>query len=357
MNQNDDMERELRRRLEDSASRPSEGVWRRVLAEVERTPQRSGRGGSTAWPNAFWPRAITFLTVVIAGVLVGAVIARSDWLTANRNSSTPSTVLPTGSRPASETPTQTPDSGVAGFTTPAPPSAGSAWARLTWRKLAATDPLRLVQRVVGWRGGYLAIGRVVRVGDRGRTPVWLSQDGKVWTALPEAVFGKSTVVMDIAEAPSGLVALTAQAGSNECPPGDCWTITGPVHAWTSEDGAAWVARPAPDFLPPGESVDRVAMVSGRAGIVAASTSLPVVASFSSDGITWRTITKAFPSTFRLAGLWARVDGFAAVGAVDVDASHQAGLALWSADGESWSPAAGPLVTASSGITLPSSGPT
>ena len=127
-------------------------------------------------------------------------------------------------------------------------------------------------------------------------------------------------------------------------------------ATTPVDGARWVAHMGPELLPQGESVDRVGMVAGRAGIVAASTSLPVVASFSSDGVTWRAIEKGFPATFHFAGLWARVDGFAAVGAVYVDAGHQAGLALWSPDGESWSPAAGPLLTTSSAITLASSGP-
>jgi hypothetical protein len=357
MNPDDELERAIRRRLEDSAPRPGEAAARRLLAELERTPQRRNRGGFIAWPSAFWPRAMAFLAVVTAGFLIGALVARSDWLTAaNRRSSTAPANSATDQRSPSVSDSSAPDVRVAGFTTPSPLSPESTWSRLTWRKLATTDTLGLVQKVVRWSGGYLAIGQVVRVGDHGRTPVWLSRDGKTWTALPQVVFGPSTVVMDIAEVPSGLVALTAQAGSDECPPGDCWTITGPLQSWTSADGARWVAHMGPELLPQGESVDRVGMVAGRAGIVAASTSLPVVASFSSDGVTWRPIQKGFPATFHLAGLWARVDGFAAVGAVYVDAGHQAGLALWSPDGESWSPAAGPLLTASSAITLASSGP-
>jgi hypothetical protein len=358
MNRDHELERAISQRLQDSAPLPGEGATRRLLAEVERTPQRRNRGSSVAWPNAFGPRAVAFLAVVTAGVLIGAVIARSDWLTAaNRRGSAAPTTSATSSRSPSATGNNAPDAGIAGFTTPSPLSPQSTWSRLTWRKLTSTNTLGLVRKVVQWNGGYLAIGQLVRVGDHGRTPVWLSRDGKTWTALAQAVFGPSTVVMDIAEMPSGVVALTAQAGSDECPPGNCWTITRPLQSWTSLDGATWVAHAGPELLPLGDSMDRVTMVGGRAGIVAASTSLPVEAAFTSDGITWRMVTNRFPPTFTLAGLWARVDGFVAVGAVYVDASHQAGLALWSPDGEFWSPATGPLVTASSGITLASSGPT
>ncbi|HVA87780.1 MAG TPA: hypothetical protein VNF73_15860, partial [Candidatus Saccharimonadales bacterium] len=44
------------------------------------------------------------------------------------------------------------------FTTPTPPSASSVWATIRWQRLASTDPLTLVRRVLRWRGGFIAVG-------------------------------------------------------------------------------------------------------------------------------------------------------------------------------------------------------
>src|SRR5450759_3814704 len=40
--------------------------------------------------------------------------------------------------------------GLAAFTTPVPPGAGTAWSGIHWRKLATDDPLAHVRSVAGW---------------------------------------------------------------------------------------------------------------------------------------------------------------------------------------------------------------
>lgn len=130
-----------------------------------------------------------------------------------------------------------------------PPDAASAWTGISWRKLAADDPLRLIQSVLPWRGGYVATGTPVPVGQTATTPVWVSSDGVRWRLLGPDVFGPTAIVLGIRESAGGVVALTLRGGPNPGGDGDGritrWPLALPLTSWTSPDGSSWTAHDAP----------------------------------------------------------------------------------------------------------------
>ena len=195
-----------------------------------------------------------------------------------------------------------------GFTTVAPLSGVAAWSHVHWRKLDASDPLAGVRSVVRWTGGYLALG--AGIGDTTdpttatslRTPVWVSADGSTWRSLAPDVFGPATIILGMAELPSGLVALTVQSGPIVyCYPGDtvgmgCFQPGGPVQSWTSTDGLSWSAHPGP-MLDTGAGgpwlgstgTTLFAMAYGHANFDVA---------LSGDGVTWETLAASqVPKTY------------------------------------------------------------
>lgn len=84
--------------------------------------------------------------------------------------------------------------GLAAFTTPVPPGAGTPWTGIDWHKVAPDDPLAQVRSVLRWGGGFVALGAPIPVGEASRTPVWVSTDGATWRPLDAAVFGPATIV-------------------------------------------------------------------------------------------------------------------------------------------------------------------
>jgi hypothetical protein len=239
------------------------------------------------------------------------------------------------------------------FTTAAPPAADATWSGLQWQKLSPDAALASVGYTLRWSGGFIAVGRRSATTEPARTPVWVSADGISWQALDPSVFGSSTFVVGVAEGAGGLVALTAQAGTNDCAPsGDCWTMNEPIQAWTSPNGTTWTAYPGPGLslrVGAGSPV----LVAGPAGLMAAVPDLAgpggagsTEAAISADGVTWQTLgAGAFPAGFRITDLYGTPTGYLAVGAQEVDPEHEDAAALWSTDGQHWA-VTGPMQIAS-----------
>jgi hypothetical protein len=147
---------------------------------------------------------------------------------------------PPPSPPATATPVVVP--ALPGFTTSAPTAPDATWTALTWRKLAADDPLAQVRKVIRWSGGYIALGQDQAAGDTSWTPVWTSNDGVTWTSLDPSIFGSGTIIFYVAQLPSGgVVALTGAGWADGL-------TTVPAQSWTSSDGLAWTAHPGPSVI-------------------------------------------------------------------------------------------------------------
>ncbi len=194
--------------------------------------------------------------------------------------------------------------GLQGFTLDVAPSDTAAWSAITWRKLSPDDPLGWVTSITRWQGGYVALGRQLgNTTDAGtataaRTPVWVSTEGLAWTPLDPMVFGPDTLILGVAAVPGGLAALSAQAGSNGCDPGDpfdgCFGAVPPVQSWTSADGLSWTAHSGPfdgDQTPWFGAVGSTlfAMQYGKTAFEGA---------ISTDGVTWTALpTDALPPSY------------------------------------------------------------
>ena len=247
--------------------------------------------------------------------------------------SSPAASLPTATEAPSAAPSASDGPLPFGFTLPRPP-ASTTWTGLTWRRLAPDNPLGLVNSVVGWRGGYVAIGWV---GPRlPTTPVWTSTDGAQWQPVlfdTPTTFWPGTLVLDVAEVPGGLVALTAQA----CGGASCSQAFLPtVDSWTSPDGRSWTPHaPIDALVAPMESPPQVA--GGPAGLVAAMSGTSAHVVISADGIDWRSLPAGtLPATFWLNDLRGIGTGYVAVGRQVASGTHPDAASLWSADGRHWS---------------------
>ena len=258
--------------------------------------------------------------------------------------STPSpTAAPAPTASVQPSPSASPTSPPA-FVTPVPPAAEAAWSSITWRKLAADDPLGQVRSVLRWRGGYVAVGAPVLSGDTSHTPVWISADGVTWRLLDSDVLGPTAVVLGVGETAQGIAALTLQGGRNQCDGGDrlsCWAMTMPLQAWTSSDGATWVAHPGPEIDLRDEGGVDIAPPIVKAGtrglIVLDWEEKGSRAAISEDGVAWDILPAGQFSTqigFSDGNVAAFRSGFVAV-SEDSDRDTVKAVALTSPDGRHW----------------------
>ena len=255
--------------------------------------------------------------------------------------STPTaTPAPTSAQPS---PTPSPLSPPA-FVTPVPPAADAAWTGITWRKLAADDPLGQVRSVLRWRGGYVAVGAPVATGDTSHTPVWVSADGGTWRLLDPAVLGPATIVLNVGETAEGIAALTLQGGKNQCDGEErltCWAMTLPLQAWTSSDGATWTAHAGPQIDlrdEGGVDIDPPIVKAGTRGLIVLDwEEKGSRAAISEDGIAWDILPAGQFSTqvgFNDGNVTAFRSGFVAV-SEDNDRDTIKAVALTSSDGRQW----------------------
>lgn len=242
------------------------------------------------------------------------------------------------------------------FTTPVPPSADAAWTAIHWRKLASGDPLTLVRSVLRWRGGFIAVGS-----DGWSTPVWTSQDGAHWEALPfntANTFWPGLLIVGMAEVSGGLVALTLLAGTWDCTSA-CPTYSPalPLMSWTSPDGRSWTPHTGPDLgLPPqSRAVPRLA--AGPAGLLAVAAGSVTHAATSVDGIRWRAVPAGtLPGGRALGYIVGTSRGYTGVGALRVSGDQYRAVAYQSVDGSAWT---GPYplhLVSASGVILASTAP-
>ncbi len=220
------------------------------------------------------------------------------------------------------------------FTAPAPPASAS-WTGLDWRRLSPDDPLTLVDSVVKWRRGYVAVGSLAAPPS---TPVWTSADGARWDALPfdtSSTFWPGMNVIGVARQGTGLVALTemAQWCGEPCP----LVYILPVISWTSLDGRTWTPHVLPpEWLasPPGQAP---LFAAGPAGLVVATSGAGARLATSTDGSRWSLLPAGgFPARFALNDLRGTASGYIAVGRWTLAASGREAASLWSGDGRTWS---------------------
>ncbi|MDP9483693.1 MAG: hypothetical protein M3P84_10785, partial [Chloroflexota bacterium] len=236
--------------------------------------------------------------------------------------------------------------------TQVPPGADLGWLGITWRKLDTDDPLAQVRSIVAWRGGYVAIGAPIRSGASSMTPVWTSADGGAWQRLGPEVFGPTSLVLGVAEAAGGLVALTLAGGPNPCGirADDlfCWTPAPPLLAWTSPDGMTWTQHPGPDIeLDPLCEGCGVAPLTFRAGETGLAL-FGLTTALSSDGVTWDVLkSSGLPIDDDAQGtVVAFGSRFVTVGERNIKIGDEGGtqaIGYVSEDGRSW--AAKPMVIA------------
>jgi hypothetical protein len=229
--------------------------------------------------------------------------------------------------------------------TQVPPAADLGWARITWRKLAADDPLALVRSIVAWRGGYIAVGAPVPTGASSTTPVWTSTDGGAWQPVGPDQFGSSALLLGVGETAGGLVALTLEGGVNACGGStyelDCWTPALPFQAWASSDGTTWTSHPGPDIelnsICEECGVEPPTFGAGQPGLVVIGAETAV----SSDGVSWEVLeSSGFPAgdDARSGTMVAFGSGFVAVGERNIKIGDEAGtqaIGYRSTDGRSW----------------------
>jgi len=229
--------------------------------------------------------------------------------------------------------------GPGGFITSVPPDPDTAWKGISWRKLSSDEPLARVRSVTRWSGGYVAVGDLGTNGDQAHTPVWISSDGLAWRLLDAEVFGSRTIVAGVGETAHGMVALTVQSRANMCKDeymGDvhavpCWSVTGPLQAWTSSDARNWTAHRGPNIGMPEEMGLYPTLQAGTADHLLAVTLKAQPLAVSRDGITWEPVpVDAFPTDWQPVDTRATQSGFVAVGA-----SAGESMALSSKDGRVW----------------------
>ena len=235
---------------------------------------------------------------------------------------------------------------VSGFTTTPPLAEGAAWTSIAWQPLAAGDPLASVTDMVRVpSGGWVAWANPVALTPTtSASPAWSSTDGATWNPLPAGTFGPAGVIVALGPLKDRLLALTMTGGANSCsdnPIPSCWTLAGPLHAWTSTDGAAWTPATAPSLELPmicddcGSDVPGVAF-GGPGALVFVPGPGDRQMSLTGDGTTWTGVpANALPRRFQFA----RVDTFGnqlvAVG--DDGRSPARAEVATSTDGVAWHP--------------------
>ncbi|MHB8397451.1 MAG: hypothetical protein ACYDCI_00740 [Candidatus Limnocylindrales bacterium] len=291
------------------------------------------------------PRAVVawLLSLVLAGCgsTPGPTAAPVSAIPTGPPTANPTATVAVSLPPSSSPSPTTVDVLPGAFTTPIPPPAGSAWTTIRWHRLSATDPLALVQSVVPWRGGFIAVGADRTSATGAWTPLWRSSDGVTWRPLGQ-VFGARTIVLGVAAIGTGLVALTANGGNPSCPPWVCGSLAATVMAWTSSDGVSWLAHVGPDLALPQDASQppMVTLASGPGGLVAASVSESGgagTAAVSLDGVTWVSLpVDALPKNAAIRDVRGGRAGFVAVARTWPAGSSVTGsVALRSTDGRTW----------------------
>lgn len=247
--------------------------------------------------------------------------------------------LPTVSAapPTAAPPTAVPESypplDLAPLITVVPPDAASAWTGISWRKLAPGDPLRLIQSVLPWRGGYVATGAPVPVGQAATTPVWISSDGASWRLLGPDVFGPTAIVLGVAETAGGVVALTLRGGPNGA-------MALPLTSWTSPDGSSWTAHDGP-LLPVQPGCDDCGVpapvfVSSASGLLVVTETGQMA--ISGDGVAWQAVdASGLPPGLEINpnGVIPFRSGFVAVAERNPTVGGIEAIALSTPDGRTW----------------------
>jgi hypothetical protein len=264
-------------------------------------------------------------------------------------------VRPTGApSPASTglaeslTPTQTstasrPVGDPGSFTLARPVPAEAAWSALRWRTVDPQEPLALVNRVVSWPRGYLALGG----GGVAATNFWSSTDGMSWDQIQS---GTGTAFWPglsmLGAAPLGDNALWAVMEPPTLPVSTSGSAeTTPLQLWSSRDGRAWTPQTTTGLPDPVELASRIVVAStGRSLVLgwseAVAGGLRRTRLFrSTDGLAWREVAKGqLPAGFVLVDL-AATPGGGVVAAGRLGRAVLAGSTpaiLFSADGLGWS---------------------
>jgi hypothetical protein len=219
----------------------------------------------------------------------------------------------------------------------------------TWHQQAQTwPPGASVSGMTVGQGGIVAVGSI---GDRAAS--WYSSDGLSWTFAPDASslhgsLGGGTHMSDVTETDSGWLAVGADQKPCQfvCPLGAQSVI------WTSTDGLHWKRPPHSRAL---DSSLMAGVVRGGPGYVAVGSNgkLPSIAVVwvSTNGRTWtrladRPIFHAPSGTDQtfgasMTGVAAGPDGtIVSVGLVGTQGDVGSALAWWSANGRTWTSAAG-----------------
>jgi len=232
------------------------------------------------------------------------------------------------------------------FTAPAPPGS-SAWAGLTWHRLAPDDPLGAVRTEVTARGTSVAIGDIAGTTS---TTVWSSTDGTHWQPLDSGTsttFWPNLSIIGLATLPGRFVAVSEMNDylMRHLPP---------VVAWASTDGRSWTPAntlPVDPLSSPAGSATLVA--AGPNGLVVATSGLDGRLATSSDGSDWVLSPRnALPAGFALVDLEGSASGYVAIGSWMKGAGPTRAAALWSADGRHWPKVPTLLPTAASGSGSP-----
>lgn len=331
---------------------------------IPETRQVTGDGRGRRTAGLVLVLLVTVLGIAVAKPWGSASPAppQAPLVTAGTSDSPSPTATAASEQPStSPTPAGPPTAGPATdvFGIPVPPAESATWTAIQWRRLAPDDPLRLVQSVLRWRGGYIAVGSVDSGGSNS-TPVWTSRDGGLWMSVPfdtATTFWPGLLVVGVAEVPSGLVALTLLDGSYQCGAA-CPTYSPalPLMAWTSPDGRSWTPRTGPDIGSPAQWAGPPRLAAGPAGLAVASPTAPTRMATSADGIHWRTTpARALPAGLVIRDIAGTAAGLTAVGSLPVDASHETAVAEQSVDGITWT---GPFaldLASASGIIRASTG--
>jgi hypothetical protein len=215
------------------------------------------------------------------------------------------------------------------FTAPSPPGS-SAWAGLSWQRLASDDPLGVVRTEVTAGGTSVAIGDIAGTTS---TTVWSSTDRTHWQPLDSGTpttFWPNLTIIGLTTLPGRFVAVSEM---NDY----LMQALPPVVAWASTDGLSWAPADTlpvdPRSIPAGSAT---LVAAGANGLVVATSGLDSRLATSSDGSSWIVSAgNAFPAGFVLDDLEGSASGYVAIGSwMKGDAPTRA-AALFSADGRHW----------------------
>jgi hypothetical protein len=290
-------------------------------------------------------RTLTGLVVLLAVGLIGIGLAE-PWAPHDTPGSPSPAASAPSAVPSAANATGAPASGAgatlgtpsAAFSLPVPPPATASWTRLRWTRVAR-NPLSLVESVLRWGHGFIALGRNT-AGTTTTTPIWTSDDGQSWTLLPfntSTTFWPGAVVLGVVEVPAGLVAVTGldvhDCGLAPCPQ---WYAP-PIVSWTTPNGRDWSPGAFPDIGLDGPMAGRLVVVSGPAGILAISTGDTPHAATSPDGREWTAVPgDAFPPDFVVVDVVGTASGYVAGGQLVGGQAEAEAATMWSADGRTWS---------------------